>query len=348
MTTVETVTGPITPDQLGLTLTHEHIFNDVRSWHQPTHQRGWDPEDFAQRPVTTDILWDLKQDPFGNLDNCALQDDELAAAEVVHFAKFGGRTIMEATGTSIGRDLARLAAISRRTGVQIVAGAGFYLESSQDEETRASGVEMLASRILTDLTEGVDGIRPGMIGEIGVSADFTPAERRSLEAACIAQVATGLPMQVHLPGWFRRGHEVLDLAEAAGVELGKVVLCHMNPSIADGSYQRSLADRGAFIQFDMIGMEVFYADQDVQCPSDEETATAIIALIADGYRNHILMSHDIFLKSLLRAYGGPGYAHIPQYFVPRLERLGATTADISHLLIDNPRALFLPVDERSS
>ncbi len=58
-------------------------------------------------------------------------------------------------------------------------------------------------RILTDLRDGEDGVRPGIIGEIGVSADFTPAEQVSLRGALAAQVETGLPVQVHLPGWFR-------------------------------------------------------------------------------------------------------------------------------------------------
>ena len=347
MTMVQTVTGPIPASAMGVTLTHEHIFNNMSSWHQRTHSRGWDPDDFASRPVTQDILWDLKQDPFGNIDNCALQDLATAVEEVSRYAAMGGVTILEATGANIGRDLVRLREVSTATGVNIVAGAGFYLESSQDDQTKASSVDELTERILADLREGEQGIRPGMIGEIGVSAEFTPAEHRSLLAACHAQVETGLPLQVHLPGWFRRGHEVLDIAESLGVPLTKVVLCHMNPSIGDAPYQRSLADRGAFIQFDMIGMEVFYADQDVQCPSDEETATAIVNLIAGGYRDHILMSHDIFLKSLLRTFGGPGYAHIPQYFVPRLERLGADPADVSHLMIANPRRLFEGSEERN-
>ena len=130
-------------------------------------------------------------------------------------------------------------------------------------------------------------MRIGLIGEIGVSSDFTEDERKSLRGAARAQARTGLPLMVHLPGWFRLGHAVLDLAEAEGADPSRTILCHMNPSWDDQAYQRSLAARGAFIEYDMIGMDYFYADQGVQCPSDDEAAQGILALIEAGFADRI-------------------------------------------------------------
>lgn len=338
--TVMTVTGPVPASALGTTLTHEHLFNDASSWSHRTTSTGWDPEDLAHRPVTADILWDLRQDPFANLDNCVLDDLEVACAEVQRYADLGGRTIVDTTGLGAGRDLPGLREVSRRTGVQVVAGTGYYLQGSHPTDVAALAPEQVAETILTDLTDGADGIRPGIIGEIGVSADFTPAERVSLHGAFLAQVDSGLPVQVHLPGWFRRGGEVLDLAEQVGVDPARVVLCHMGPSAADRDYQVGLLCRGAWVQYDMIGMEVFYADQGVQCPSDEENAAALTALVRAGFGDQLLISQDVFLKTLLRRHGGPGYGHILQYFVPRLHRHGLTQAEVDQLLVGNPRALF--------
>ncbi len=73
---------------------------------------GWDPDDFAGPPVTADILWDLRHDPFGNLDNCRLDDLDVAVDEVARYAALGGRTILEATGLEAGRDLPALRRIS--------------------------------------------------------------------------------------------------------------------------------------------------------------------------------------------------------------------------------------------
>ncbi len=325
---------------MGITLTHEHIFNDVTSWSHRTESRGWDPETLAHLPVTQDILWDLRHDPFANLDNCRLDDLETARAEVERFAALGGRTIMDATGLGVGRDLARLRAVSESTGIAIIAGTGYYLDAAQPAEVKTLRAEEIAERILSDLAEGEDGVRPGFIGEIGVGADFTDAERTSLRGALLAQRETGLPIQVHLPAWFRLGGAVLDAAEEAGVDPAKVVLCHMGPSGDDLAYQRELLRRGAWIQYDMIGMEVFYADQGVQCPSDEQNAAWLARLHDLGLGDRLLVSQDVFIKSLLRRHGGPGYAHLLQYFVPRLTRHGFGSADIDRLLIDNPRRLF--------
>jgi phosphotriesterase-related protein len=322
MTDVMTVRGPVDSADLGVTLTHEHIINDVSSWWQPSTSSGLDPMQFAHAPVTMDLLWDLRYDPFGNLDNCRLQDLDLAVSEVARFAELGGGTIIETTGMGIGRNLAALREVSERTGVHIVAGTGFYLESAQPAWLAAASEEEVAEMIRADVAEGEEGIRPGIIGEIGVGQDFTPAERKSLAAACAVQTGAGLPMEVHLPGWFRLGDEVLDFVEQRGVDPRHVILCHMNPSGSDLDYQKRLMDRGAWVQYDMIGAELFYADQGAQCPSDEDTARSLAALVEDGYLGRLLLSSDIFLKSLLRTYGGPGYAHIQQYFLPRLRRHG--------------------------
>ena len=340
MTMVTTVRGPVAAADLGICLTHEHVLNDVSSWWHPTSSIGLDPEAFAHKKVGIEDVWDLKHDPFGNLDNCRLDDLELAIEEVARFAALGGRTLVDATGLGTGRNLAALRSVSEQTGVNIIAGTGFYLEASHPSFVATSTADQLAELIITDIRDGEDGIRPGIIGEIGVSDRFTSEERKSLVAACLAQRETGLPMQIHLPGWFRLGHEVLDLVEAQSVDPGSVVLCHMNPSGGDQAYQRGLIGRGAWVQYDMIGSELFYADQGVQCTSDEEDAQHVAELVDAGVGQRVLLSSDIFLKSLLRRYGGPGYGHVLQYFVARLRRYGLDAEAIQQLLVHNPRSLF--------
>jgi phosphotriesterase-related protein len=179
-----------------------------------------------------------------------------------------------------------------------------------------------------------------LLGEIGVSSDFTDQEEKSLRAAARAQARTGLPLMVHLPGWFRLGHKVLDIAAVEGAELRHTVLCHMNPSHDDLAYQGELASRGAFLEYDMIGMDFFYADQQVQCPSDEEVARAIVKLVEQGHIDRILLSHDVFLKMMLTRYGGNGYAYILKHFLPRLKRHGLTDQQLDILMRDNPRSVF--------
>jgi phosphotriesterase-related protein len=340
VTEVMTVLGPIDDGALGVTMTHEHIFNDASSWGHRTSSVGWDPDDLAARPVSEDILWDLRHDPFANVDNCRLDDLQVAIEEVQRFADLGGRTIIDATGLGFGRNLAALSDVSRSTGVTIIAGTGYYLDPAIPADIRDLSPEQIAESILADLAEGESGVRPGLIGEIGVGAEFTDAERASLTGACIAQRETGLPMQIHMPAWFRLGDDVLDVVESHGVDPARVVLCHMGPSGADLEYQERLLNRGVFLQYDMLGMDVFYADQGVQCPSDEQNAAWLVRLVERGHVAQLLLSQDVFLKSLLRCHGGPGYGHVLQYFVPRLLAAGLDAKTVEQLMVANPRALF--------
>jgi phosphotriesterase-related protein len=337
---VMTVTGPVPVDQLGMTLMHEHILNDCRCWwHAPkTKERQYLAESF----VCIEILGELRQDPFVNKHNITLDDEPLAIAELKAFAAEGGRTVVEPTCQGIGRDPRALRRISEATGLNIVMGAGYYLGSSHPEKVAAMTAEQIADEIVREATQGVDGsdVKIGLIGEIGVSSDFTAGEEKSLRGAAQAQVRTGLPLMVHLPGWFRLGHRVLDVVAEEGGDLRHTVLCHMNPSHDDQPYQQELAARGAFIEYDMIGMDFFYADQQVQCPSDEEAARAIVKLVEAGYTDRILLSHDVFLKMMLTRYGGNGYAYIPRHFLPRLRRHGLHEAILNQMMQDNPRSVF--------
>ncbi len=161
-----------------------------------------------------------------------------------------------------------------------------------------------------------------------------------MRGAAAAQRRCGLPLMVHLPGWFRLAHEVLDIVEEEGADISHTVLCHMNPSGEDTDYQFALARRGALLEYDMIGMDFWYADQGVQCPSDDENARAIKRLIDAGFADRVLMSQDVFLKMMLTRYGGFGYAYMQKHFFARLKRHGLSDEDIDVLMIDNPRRVF--------
>jgi phosphotriesterase-related protein len=337
---VMTVLGPVPASELGITLMHEHLLNDCRCWwnkpKEPSRSR------LACEPVNAGIIGELRMDPFVNLDNCTLDDERLTIAELAPVAELGGRTVVDPTCAGIGRDPAAHVRIARGSGLNIITGGGFYLQASHPERVRAMSADDIADEIVREATQGIgdSGVRIGLIGEIGISADFTPEEEKSLRGAARAQARCQLPLMVHLPGWFRHAHRVLDVVEAEGGLIRHTVLCHMNPSGADVVYQTSLAERGAFLEFDMIGMDFWYADQGVQCPSDEENAGAIAGLIEKGFLDNILLSQDVFLKMMLTRYGGFGYAYLQRHFLPRLQRHGVADTAIARLMIDNPRRVF--------
>jgi phosphotriesterase-related protein len=337
---VMTVLGPVPVDSLGPTLMHEHILLDCRCWWNKPKEV--ERQYLACTPVKASILGELRMDPFVNPDNCLLDNEATAVAELKPVAALGGGTVVDPTNRGCGRNPHGLQRIARGTELNVVMGAGYYLQSSHPEALSRMSVDAVADEIVHEAREGVEttGVKIGLIGEIGVSSEFTADEEKSLRGAARAQARTQLALMVHLPGWFRLAHRVLDIVEEEGADLTHTVLCHMNPSGTDQDYQTSLAKRGAFLEYDMIGMDFWYADQQVQSPSDEENATAISRLIDAGFLEKILLSQDVFLKMMLTRYGGFGYAYVQRHFLPRLQRHGVTAEQCATMMVSNPRSVF--------
>jgi phosphotriesterase-related protein len=183
---VMTVCGAVPLDALGTTLMHEHLLLDARSWwHRPK-----EPErlHLASAPVHAGILGELRMDPFVNLDNCRLDDEKLAIAELLPFKELGGATVVDPTCRGIGRDPLALKRISEATGLNVVMGAGYYLQGSHAPAVAAMSADAIADEIVRDALEGVDdtGVRIGLMGEIGISGDFTADEAKSLVGAARA------------------------------------------------------------------------------------------------------------------------------------------------------------------
>jgi len=347
MVAVRTVLGEIDSADLGPTLFHEHVLlNGESAFHQP-EPGDEEGAEIARSPVAMRYLGRLRNDPYLSLDNTRLDSLIVAETELERFARVGGRTVLDVTPPGSGRNPHALVEVARATGLNIVMGCGFYLERSHPPGLADMDIDEIAGLIVADVCDGVDGVRAGVIGEIGIGLHFSVAEERSLKAAARAQRLTGVPLVVHLPGWLRYGHRVLDVVEEEGGDLDATVLCHMNPSHDDREYQRSLADRGAWIEYDMLGMEFYYPGEG-QSPSDEENAVAIAGLLEDGYGHRLLLSHDVFIKTLLQAYGGFGYAHVLTGFADRMERHGVGRDVVLRLLTDNPRAVFEIAAERRS
>ncbi|MEV6429168.1 phosphotriesterase-related protein [Nocardia sp. NPDC051463] len=341
MTPVQTVTGPVPASELGIVLPHEHLFNDLSSARdRPNHKFT---EFLTTSSVDAAAAWALRHDPYCCLDNLTAKPVDEVVAEIAEFADLGGRTIVDATSSAaIGRDPDALVATARRTGLHIVMGCGAYLEKFEGGRITATTVDALAAAIADELAHGVgpNGTKPGIIGEIGVSPTFTPAEHASLRAAALAQLDhPALALMIHLPGWQRRAHEVLDIVlDQIGVSPQRVVLAHMDPSAADTAYQRSVAERGVWLEFDMIGMDITFPHEG-RSPDPDFIAAAITDLVA-RHPDQILLSHDVFLKQMWTRNGGNGFVFIPTVFADMLTVQGIDPTMINTLLRDNPARML--------
>jgi phosphotriesterase-related protein len=350
MAKIMTVLGSIEPADLGNTITHEHLFIDLSCYLTPP-KSGQEPG-FYFEPVSIKNLHHLHRDPYGNRENCILDDIALAVREVNLFKERGGRSIVDVTLIDIGRDPRKLAEVSRQTGVNIVAGCGHYIYSAFPDGVEAMSEQALTDELLKEIRVGIDdtGIKPGVIGEIGTSHPIHEAEARMLRAAARAQIETGLPISIHVHPPGRRGHEVLDILLGAGVKPERIILGHLDASLAHQDiefaqavdYVRSLAERGAFIEFDLCGNSGYFVTKEASwwLPSDRERAKALAALCRGGFENRILLSQDVGHKHYLQEFGGWGYGHVLEDFRHHLGEAGLTDTTISRFFVDNPAEIL--------
>lgn len=339
MAQLMTVLGPVDSDKLGITLPHEHLFIDLSClWHQPVDASR---EFLVNAPVAASNRGFLMSDPYHCKDNLKLEDVEIAAKELSLFKSLGGKTLLELSTRSIGPQPEKMAEVARRTGVNIIAGTGYYTKRAHPEHVAAATVEELAARMIEDLTKGFEGtsIRAGVLGEIGSSSPVHADEVKVLEAVVEAHKETSAAINIHLAIFAQEGNHVLDILEKKGVNLSRVALSHLDER-PDFAFHKSLADRGCFIEFDCFGSEVYFDEENLREPSDAERIDALLKLIDAGFAKQILLSQDICTKMQWRHYGGMGYDHILRTIVPRLQARGLDQGVIDTMLIDNP-ARFL-------
>ena len=225
-------------------------------------------------------------------------------------------------------------------------GCSYYVDESHpwSHHVAEASVGEIAGRIVGELTEGVDntGIRPGLIGEVGCSWPMTANEIKVLRASALAQRETGAPLMVH-PGRDREAPFVIvDVLRAAGADLSRTVLCHIDRTLSDTASLRRLAESGCVIEFDLFGYEgSYYAwDLPVDMPNDAARINLLSWLIGEGFGRQLTISHDICFKDKLTRYGGQGYSHILENVVPLMHRKGIAEEAVRTMLVDTPRRLL--------
>lgn len=300
---VRTVLGDIPPEELGLTLPHEHLFT------------------FPPVEVSPDL--DLRLDSYEN----ALQ-------EVESFKAVGGGAIAEVSTPGYGRDVRSIKKISQATGVHIICATGFIKESYFPREFFNLTEAELTEKFICDVEEGIEdtGIRAGVI-KIGASQNkFSEAEKKAARAACKAHLETGAPITTHTTGG-TMVLNIIELLESEGVNLNNVVIGHLDNNTLYLGYILMIAQTGVYVQLDNIGKVKYYPD--------ELRVEIVKQLIEEGYGARILLSGDQGRRSYLKSYGGgPGFEHLQKGFIPLMRKKGIAEDSIRQITVENPSNIF--------
>jgi len=298
---VQTVLGPVAPGDLGFTLPHEHTKCSL--W---WIENRWD-------------YWEL------------IGDEPRINEELAAYKGLGGGTLVDVTPIGIGRDLARLARLSKATGLHIVAGAGWYRQAYYPAEARIDrrSIDDLADEIVQEFIDGP--VRPGIIGEIGTDKPWVTAqEERVFRAAARAALRTGASVTTHAVQ-SDVGLAQLTILEDEGLDPARIVIghCDSHPRI---EHWREIVRRGAHVEADFLGMSFTPLER----AGEPKVIELIKTLLSEGYEKQIMLSQDVCHDSQLLSYGGNGYTYLQKTFLPRLLAAGVDQKTIDQITIKNP------------
>ncbi|MBM3948066.1 MAG: aryldialkylphosphatase [SAR202 cluster bacterium] len=340
---VQTVLGPIEPQSLGVTMTHEHLLIDLMSYFTMPEEAStrW----YADRPITMDILGKIGQVWYINKANLQQYDLSFAIEEVLQYKYAGGNAIVDTTSVGLARDPLALARIARATGLNVVMGGSYYIPISYPAGMEKKTETQIADEIISDITVGVGdtGVKTGVIGEVGCMYPLSETEKRVLRGSAYASIETGCPITIH-PGFHNDSpHEILEVLTEAGADPKNIIMGHIGPTVRDLAILKDLAQSGCYIQHDLFGFELSdleYMGEVGVSISDVQRMERLEFLIDGGFLGQLLVGQDVCQLWQYRRYGGKGYAHILENIVPRMRKRGFTEQQVHAILVDNPaRAL---------
>lgn len=304
---IQTVTGPIAADRLGLTLMHEHVLVDFVGADRVSASRYNDEEVFKT------VLPYLQQ-----------------------VRKLGCDTLVECTPAYLGRDPRLLRRLSAAAGLRILSNTGYY-GAARDKHLPAHAfketAEQLAERWIREATQGIDGtsIKPAFM-KIGVDGSpLSKVDATLVRAAAITHRATGLPIASHTTSG-AAAIEQLDILQQAGVPGSAFIWVHAHAE-RDGAFHVRAAQRGAWVEFDGLSDATLARHVELVNVMKEE-----------GLLESVLISHDAGWYRVGEPAGGKfrPYDTLFTAFIPALRKAGFGAFDVRQLLIANPRAALTP------
>lgn len=304
MAEIMTTRGPITPDQLGVTDYHEHLYVEPPGW---LH----------------------KIDP-----DFALNSVEKSAEELQRFAAAGGRTLCELTAVDFGRNVHKLKAVADLVPeVNVILTAGYNRPYYMGRWLAAVSEADMVRDTVRDLTVGIDGtdIKAGIIKCGTEYNNFNANGQKLVRVAAAAYRETGRPVITHTTAG-TMGYEQASLLIEHGVDAHRITLSHMDRNLDYFEHLR-VARMGVYLGYDSFGKAKYGPETD--------RLDLLRQLLDAGVGQRILIGNDLGRPSYWKAYGGgPGLDYVLSQLTRRMLDNGFTQAELDMLLIDNPRRFF--------
>ncbi len=314
MTSINTVTGPISTDNLGFTLMHEHVM------------------------ISASGMYDHYPDLLG-------PDREARAVAALKKAKAEGiDTIVDATTFDLGRKPELLAHVARESGVNIINTTGWWLDVPRF--LRGVSPNQMAREFIRDIEEGFRGtdIKAGIIKCAADFENVTPELEVMARAAARTHVETGLPIMVHSYPTGHVARRQIKIFKEEGVDLTRVKIDHSNDT-TDIEYLKWILDQGCYLGLDRYPGTLV---------SPHMRTVTLKNLIDEGYAERLCPSHDCICLAVMKEnpdgsmpeehefarHNHHQYLYIHKEVIPDLKEMGVTENQIKALFVDNPKRFF--------
>ncbi len=321
---VNTVSGPVSPDQLGRTLMHEHFLFGYCGFQGDATLGGFRGQEY--------------------LDACVKAVEDARA--------YGIETIVDATTNECGRNVRFLQKVADTTGIRIICATGYYFEAESSfaywnfRKGFADIGQEIYEMMLAEVTRGIEGtgIKAGVIKLASSYQQITPMEEIFFKAAARVQKETGVVIITHTQRG-TMGPQQADLLIANGADPSKIAIGHMCGN-TDVSYHEEVLKRGVYVNLDRFGLqgELFHT------PTDDQRMDLIKALVDKGYGGRILLGHDsvnvnlgrpiVMTEMMRQSLKDANIRTIGAKVLPGLKQRGMNDGQIDALLRANPRNLF--------
>ncbi len=313
MTFVRTVLGDVDPSALGVTYSHEHLVID------------------GGRPVQLQPDFDLS-------------DVERLATAVAAAADLGLGAVIDAMPCDAGRSALKLAELSRRTGVHVVAPTGLHHDRwyGPAHWRHRVTVDELADLFVADIEDGIDANdyagpvvrrtphRAGVIKVGGSTGGPSDVDRPAFEAAAHAHVRTRAPILTPSEGG-TGGLEQVRLLVDGGVDPAHIALSHVD-KVVDRGYHRELTATGAVAEYDA---SFRWGDQ------PNGTLQLLQWAAEDDRLDRVVLGMDAARQGYYAVYGGsPGLTWLLDAFSRELEAAGLDATVRHRLFVTNPARTF--------
>lgn len=302
---IMTVQGLIDPNEMGTTLSHEHVLVDFIGAARVSRDRYNADEVFA-----------------------------IALPHLERVKALGCRTLVECTPAYLGRDPRLLQRLARASQLQLLTNTGYYGAQQNKflpEHAFNESADQLAARWIRDWRQGIDdtGVRPGFI-KIGVDAGkLSEIHRRLVRASARLHLSSGLTIAAHTGNGMAALDELAVLREE-GVGSSAFIWVHAQNESNSDLHVRA-AEAGAWVEFDGIAAQ-----------SIPRHLELVKNLKSRGLLRCVLLSHDAGWYHVGEPQGGNyrPYETLFTQFIPALKSEGFGEIEIRQLLVENPREAF--------